>query len=79
MDYILEFLQGIVAGDHEVKPDTDLVNDIGLESIKVMSLLMKLEDKLDITIPINILLNVKTPEQLLNALLPHLESTYGPL
>ncbi|EIC85938.1 acyl carrier protein [Serratia sp. M24T3] len=79
MDYILEFLQGMVEGDHEVKPDSDLVNDIGLESIKVMSLLMKLEDKLDITIPINILLNVRTPEQLLNALLPHLESTYGSL
>ncbi len=77
MDYILECLKDMVAGNVEVKPDSDLVNDLGLESIKVMSLLMLLEDKLDISIPINILLHVRTPEQLLNALLPHLESTNG--
>ncbi len=79
MDYILECLQGMVVGVQEIKPDSDLVNDLGLESIKVMSLLMMLEDKLDISIPINILLNVRTPEQLLDALLPHLESTNGSL
>lgn len=44
----------------EIKPDSDLVNDLGLESIKVMDLLMMLEDRFDISIPINILLDVKT-------------------
>jgi len=38
---------------------------------------MMLEDKLDISIPINILLDVRTPEQLLVALQPHLESANG--
>lgn len=79
LDYILECLQGMVADDQEIKPDSDLVNDLGLESIKVMSLLMMLEDKLDISIPINILMYVRTPEQLLDALLPHLESANGAL
>ncbi|HEY0211669.1 acyl carrier protein [Acerihabitans sp.] len=79
LDYILECLQGMVADDQEIKPDSDLVNDLGLESIKVMSLLMMLEDKLDISIPINILMYVRTPEQLLDALLPHLESANGTL
>lgn len=79
MDYILECLKDMVAGNVEVKPDSDLVNDLGLESIKVMDLLMKLEDKLDISIPINILLNVRTPEQLLDALTPHLGDTNGSL
>ncbi len=79
MEYIVECLQGMVEGDQEIKPDSDLVNDLGLESIKVMTLLMMLEDKLDISIPINILLNVRTPEQLLDALLPHMESIDGPL
>ncbi|PRW53194.1 phosphopantetheine attachment site family protein [Escherichia coli] len=49
----------------EIKPDSDLVNDLGLESIKVMDLLMMLEDRFDISIPINILLDVKTPAQLM--------------
>ncbi|CAI0703389.1 acyl carrier protein [Serratia proteamaculans] len=79
MDYILTCLQGLVEGGLEIKPDSDLVNDLGLESIRVLDLLMMLEDELDISIPINILLDVRTPEQLLNALLPRLEATNGPV
>lgn len=79
MDYILTCLQDIVKGEVYVRPDSDLVNDLGLESIRVMDLLMMLEDKLDISIPINILLDVRTPEQLLVALQPHLENANGPV
>ncbi|MGO4742474.1 acyl carrier protein [Serratia quinivorans] len=79
MDYILTCLQGLVEGGLEIKPDSDLVNDLGLESIRVLDLLMMLEDKFDISIPINILLDVRTPEQLLDALLPRLEGTNGSL
>lgn len=35
-----------------------------------MDLLMMLEDRFDISIPINILLDVKTPAQLMETLLP---------
>lgn len=56
MDYILSCLQDLVENGVEIKPDSDLVNDLGLESIKVMDLLMMLEDRFDISIPINILL-----------------------
>ncbi len=79
MDYILDCLKNMVENDQEIKPESDLVNDLGLESIKVMNLLMMLEDKLDISIPINILLNVRTPEQLLDAILPQLENNNGSL
>lgn len=54
MDYILSCLQDLVENGVEIKPDSDLVNDLGLESIKVMDLLMMLEDRFDISIPINI-------------------------
>ena len=70
MDYILSCLQDLVENGVEIKPDSDLVNDLGLESIKVMDLLMMLEDRFDISIPINILLDVKTPAQLMETLLP---------
>jgi acyl carrier protein len=72
MDYILSCLQDLVENGVEIKPDSDLVNDLGLESIKVMDLLMMLEDRFDISIPINILLDVKTPAQLMETLLPSL-------
>ncbi|HFP3489608.1 TPA: acyl carrier protein [Escherichia coli] len=74
MDYILSSLQDLVENGVEIKPDSDLVNDLGLESIKVMDLLMMLEDRFDISIPINILLDVKTPAQLMETLLPWLEN-----
>ena len=74
MDYILSCLQYLVENGVEIKPDSDLVNDLGLESIKVMDLLMMLEDRFDISIPINILLDVKTPAQLMETLLPWLEN-----
>ncbi|HAI6482811.1 TPA: acyl carrier protein [Escherichia coli] len=74
MDYILSCLQDSVENGVEIKPDSDLVNDLGLESIKVMDLLMMLEDRFDISIPINILLDVKTPAQLMETLLPWLEN-----
>ncbi|EIQ07943.1 phosphopantetheine attachment site family protein [Shigella flexneri K-1770] len=74
MDYILSCLQDLVENGVEIKPDSDLVNDLGLESIKVMDLLMMLEDRFDISIPINILLNVKPPAQLMETLLPWLEN-----
>ncbi|MCV5760787.1 acyl carrier protein, partial [Escherichia coli] len=72
--YILSCLQDLVENGVEIKPDSDLVNDLGLESIKVMDLLMMLEDRFDISIPINILLDVKTPAQLMETLLPWLEN-----
>ena len=74
MDYILSCLQDLVENGVEIKPGSDLVKDLGLESIKVMDLLMMLEDRFDISIPINILLDVKTPAQLMETLLPWLEN-----
>ncbi|MCZ9095662.1 phosphopantetheine-binding protein [Escherichia albertii] len=74
MDYILSCLQDLVENGVEIKPGSDLVNDLGLESIKVMDLLMMLEDRFDISIPINILLDVRPPVQLMETLLPWLEN-----
>ncbi|MFK8257625.1 acyl carrier protein [Erwinia sp. AnSW2-5] len=79
MNYIIQCLQEMVASDVAIHPDSNLIDELGLESIKVMDLLMMLEDRFDIPIPINILLDVRTPEQLRDALLPYLEKTYGPL
>lgn len=79
MDYTLSCLQDMVQSGLDIKSDSDLVNDLGLESIKVMDLLMMLEDRFDISIPINILLDVRTPAQLLESLIPYLENINGPL
>lgn len=40
--------------------DTDFVADLGFDSLKVMKLLEKVEDHYDISIPLNILPDIRT-------------------
>ncbi|MCK4787184.1 MAG: acyl carrier protein [Desulfobacteraceae bacterium] len=44
----------------ELNEETDLVADIGLDSMNVIKLLVMVEDSLDISIPLNILPDVRT-------------------
>ena len=48
----------------QVTAELDLVNDLGLDSLKVMEILEDLEDTFDISIPINILPEIRTVEDL---------------
>ena len=44
--------------------DLNLMNDLDLDSLKVLELLEKLEDAYDISIPINILAEIRTVRDL---------------
>ncbi len=44
----------------DLREDTDLVADLGLDSLKVVELLVTVEDSFDISIPLNILPQVRT-------------------
>ena len=44
----------------EVGEDTNLVGDLGLSSLKIMDLLMEIEDRFDVTIPLNRLTELHT-------------------
>ncbi|MBA1200197.1 acyl carrier protein [Pseudomonas capeferrum] len=78
IDYILECLRGLTAENQRpVGPQSNLIEDLGLESIKIMDLLMMLEDQFDLSIPINILIDVSTPAELADALMSHLEGHHG--
>ncbi len=43
-----------------LEENTDLVADLGLDSLRVMTLVEEVEDSFDISIPLNILANVRT-------------------
>lgn len=60
-----------------INPDTDLAQDLGMESIKVMDMLWVLEDELKMSIPLNILMDVHTPDQLAHAILTLTERKNG--
>ncbi|NBB09667.1 acyl carrier protein [Pseudomonas sp. SLFW] len=77
IENVLTCLRDMIPAAGEVGPDSDMVDDLGLESVKMMDLLMKLEDDYDLSIPINILMDVRTPRQLAASLIGYLEKSHG--
>ena len=53
-------LASIAPEEAEFDESTDLVEGLGLDSFKVLDLLMEIEDEFDISIPMNVLADVKT-------------------
>ncbi len=47
-------------GGQVITPDTDISQDLDLDSLAVMDLMMELEDKFDVSIPLNLLPEVRT-------------------
>ncbi len=43
-----------------VTPETSLVRDLGLDSLAAMDLLMSVEDRFDVSIPLNALPEIET-------------------
>ncbi len=57
---VAEALPGL--GDPDF--DARLTSDLGLDSVQVMNMIMEIEDRLDISIPVNVLAEVHTLGQL---------------
>lgn len=63
-EYILQelkqTLESFAPQAQEIHEDTDLVADLDLDSLKVMKILESVEDSFDISIPLNIMPDVRT-------------------
>ena len=57
---IYNILQTFVPQGLEISEETDMVADLGLDSLKVMKIVESIEDSFDISIPLNILPEVRT-------------------
>lgn len=57
---LIELVEPFVEGGLEIKENMDLVADLDLDSLKVMDLLALVEDRFDVSIPLNILPDVRT-------------------
>ena len=57
---VTEILKQFVPQGQVINAETDLVADLGLDSLKVMKLVETVEDRFDISIPLNILPDVRT-------------------
>ncbi len=61
---LCKILKPFVPPGQEIKEETDLVAELGLDSLKVMKILETVEDRFDISIPLNILPDVRTVKDL---------------
>ncbi|UCF95369.1 MAG: acyl carrier protein [Desulfobacterales bacterium] len=57
---ICEILKPLVADGQVIQEETDLLADLGLDSLQVMKVLEAVEDRFDVSIPLNILPDVRT-------------------
>ncbi len=60
LEEIYTVLRPFVPQDLAIDEETDMVADLGLDSLKVMKIVESIEDNLDISIPLNILPEVRT-------------------
>ncbi len=64
LNKLLEILQPYTKEGLEIGKDTDIVAELGLDSMQVMQLLLKIEDAFDISIPLNNVPNIQTVQEL---------------
>ncbi len=59
-------LKKFCAPDVEITPETDLINQLAIDSVKLLNLVMEIEDEFDISVPLNALADVQTVHELAN-------------
>ena len=60
LDQLYELVRPYAKKPIELGEETSLTNDVGLDSVKVMGLMTQTEDHFDISVPLNILPDVRT-------------------
>ncbi len=65
LSQLYELLNSMVTKEGVILTEqTQLMADLGLDSVKVMDLLLRLEDHFDVSIPLNVLPDVRTIKDL---------------
>lgn len=63
---LFHLLERFPTKDIELNEQTNLVADMGLDSINVMELLTEIEDHFDVIVPLNVMADVSTVQDLAN-------------
>ena len=64
LDRLGRQLENIAGENVKFDESTDLVQGLGLDSFKVLDLLLEVEDEFDISVPLNVLTDVRTVKDL---------------
>jgi acyl carrier protein len=60
LSLVIEMIRPLAPQGRQIDERTDLVSDLEFDSLKVMSLIERVEDRFDISIPLNILPDIRT-------------------
>jgi acyl carrier protein len=60
LSLVIELIRPIAPPNRKVEEHTDLVADLEFDSLKVMNLIEQVEDRFDISVPLNILPDIRT-------------------
>jgi acyl carrier protein len=72
-DVLCELLAPFNSGGVALQPSTDISSDLNIDSVSVMDFVMEVEDRFDIDIPLNVLSETRT----LNDLVAVVEARTG--
>ena len=60
LSQLYEILGPYTPDGHRLSEDTEFISDLGLDSMRVMQLLLDTEERFDVSIPLNIIPDVRT-------------------
>lgn len=64
VDKVIAVLQKFDKTGKDIQADTDIAAELDLDSLAVMDVIMELEDELDISIPLNLIPDIRTVRDL---------------
>jgi acyl carrier protein len=64
MQLLCDRLSSLTNSSSQITPETNLISQLSIDSIKLLNLIMEIEDTFDISIPINALTDVQTVHEL---------------
>lgn len=60
LERLYTHLRPMAPADTTLDENTDLVSGLGLDSVNVMDLLLEIEEDFDISVPLNVLADIRT-------------------
>jgi acyl carrier protein len=60
LSVVIELIKPLAPQGRSVQEDTDLVADLEFDSLKVMNLIEQVEDRFDVSVPLNILPDIRS-------------------
>lgn len=64
LQQLCQRLESFASPGTEVSPELSLINQLAIDSIKLLNLIMEIEDTFDISVPLNALADVQTVRDL---------------